>query len=88
MKKFFDYLPKNFRKLTTINTNQEIFCIEKTKKIFFHLYNQKTSNITTKFNDNFSENFFEVLHISIDQKIKILETRPDFLTFSAKHSVG
>ena len=26
----------------------------------------------------------EVLHIFLGQKIKILETRPDFLTFSAK----
>ena len=52
--------------------NQEIFIIE------------KTSNNILKFNDDFSENFFEVLHISVGQKIKILETRPDFLTFSAK----
>jgi hypothetical protein len=35
-------------------------------------------------NDDFSEDFFEVLHISVGQKIKILENRPDFLTFSAK----
>ena len=28
--------------------------------------------------------FFEVFHISVGQKIKILEISPDFLTFSAK----
>ena len=32
----------------------------------------------------FYEDFFEVLHISVGQKMKILETWPDFLTFSAK----
>ena len=32
----------------------------------------------------FSQDFFEVLHISVDQKIKILENHLDFLTFSAK----
>ena len=47
---------------------------------FFHFFSKKTSNIISKFNDDFSENFFEVLHISV----KILGTRPDFLTFSAK----
>ena len=43
-----------------------------------------TSNIISELNDNFSEDFFEVLHISVDQKIKILETHPNFLTFLAK----
>jgi hypothetical protein len=43
-----------------------------------------TSNIISELNDDFSEDFFEVLHISVGQKINILETRPDFLTFSAK----
>ena len=43
-----------------------------------------TSNIISKLNDNFSEDFFVVLHILLGQKIKILENRPDFLTFSAK----
>ena len=51
---------------------------------FFHFYSNKTSNIVSKFNDDFSEDFFEVLNIFVGQKIKILETRPDFLTFSAK----
>ena len=41
-------------------------------------------NIISEFNDDFSEDFFEVLHILVGQKIKILENRPDFLTFSAK----
>ena len=54
------------------------------KNIFFHFYSKKTSNIISKINEDFSEDFFEVLHISVGQKIKILETRPDFLTFSAK----
>ena len=52
--------------------------------IFFSFFSNKTSNIISKFNDDFSEDFFEVLHISVGQKIKILETRPDFQTFSAK----
>ena len=43
-----------------------------------------TSNIISELNDDFSEDFFEVLHIFLGQKIKILENRPDFLTFSAK----
>ena len=62
--------------------NQEIFSAE--KRFFFHFYSKKISNIISKNNEDFSENFFEVLHISVGQKIKILETRPDFLTFSAK----
>ena len=37
---------------------------------------EKLENITSKLNDDFSEDFFEVLHISLDQKIY-------FLTFSA-----
>ena len=58
---------------------------------FFHFHSKKPSNIISKFNDDFSEDFFEVLHISVGQKMTILETRPDFLetrpdflTFSAK----
>ena len=43
-----------------------------------------TSNIISELNDDFSEDFFEVLHIFVGQKIKILENCPDFLTFSAK----
>ena len=54
------------------------------KKNIFHFYSKKTSNIISKINENFAEDFLEVLHISVGQKIKILETRPDFLTFSAK----
>ena len=51
---------------------------------FCYFYSKKTSKIISKFNDNFSEDYFEVLHISVGQKMKILEMRPDFLTFSAK----
>ena len=55
------------------------------KKYFFRiLFIKITSNIISELNDNFSEDFFEVLHISVGQKIKILENRPVFLTFSAK----
>ena len=43
-----------------------------------------TSNIISELNDDFSEDFFEVLHIFVGPKIKILENRPDFLTFSAQ----
>ena len=43
-----------------------------------------TSNIISELNDDFFEDFFEVLHILVGQKIKILENRLDFLTFSAK----
>ena len=57
----------------------------KNEKVFsLNFFSKKISNIISKFNDDFSENFFEVLHISVSQRIKILETRPDFLTFSAK----
>jgi hypothetical protein len=52
--------------------------------IFFHFFRKKTSNIISELNDDFSEDFFDVLHISVGQKRKILENRPDFLTFSAK----
>ena len=51
---------------------------------FFHFHSKETSNIISKLNDNFSEDFFEVLHIFVGPKIKILENRPDFLNFSAK----
>ena len=43
-----------------------------------------TSNIISELNDDFFEVYFEVLHIFVGQKIKILENHPDFLTFSAK----
>ena len=52
--------------------------------IFFIFFSKNTPNIISELNDDFSEDFFEVLHMSVGQKIKILENRPDFLTFSAK----
>ena len=61
-----------------------VFPVGNTTQGKHFLYSNKTSNIIWKFNDNFSEGLFEVLHISVGQEIKILETRPDFLTFSAK----
>ena len=51
---------------------------------FFHIFTKKNSNIISKFIDDFSEDFFEVLHVSVGQKMTILETRPDFVTFSPK----
>ena len=78
----FEFLPRLFRKWTAIDINQEIFGIENI--FFFHFCSNNSKTITSKFNDNFSEDFFEVLHISVGQIMKILETRPDFLTFSAK----
>ena len=52
--------------------------------IFSFFFSKNTPNIISELNDDFSEDFFEVLHIFVGQKIKILENRPDFLTFSAK----
>ena len=52
--------------------------------IFLFFFSKNTPNIISELNDDFSEDFFEVLHIFVGQKIKILENRPDFLTFSAK----
>ena len=53
---FLQFLSTALRKLTAIDINQEIFCSEKQKK---------TSNIISELNDDFSEDFFEVLHISV-----------------------
>ena len=64
-----------------------LLCFEesRTKKSFFFKFIMKmTSNIISELNVDFSEDFFEVLHIFVGPKIKILENRPDFLTFSAK----
>ena len=52
--------------------------------LFFIFFLKKPSNIISELTEDFSEDFFEVLHIFVSQKIKILENRPDFLTFSAK----
>ena len=72
---FFQFLLTALRKLTANDKNQEIFSIEKWKK---------TSNIISKLNDDFSENYFELIHISVDPKIKILNVVLLFMTFSAK----
>ena len=79
VKDFFDFFPTMFRKLTskTYRKNEKVF-------FFFNFFIKITSNIISELNDDFSEDFFEVLHILVGQKIKILENRPDFLTFSAK----
>ena len=86
VKYFFEFLPTIFRKLTSNDIMSRIFNIEKTIKcfFFFHFFRKKTSNIISELNDNFSEDFFEILHIFVGQKIKILGNRPVFLTFSAK----
>ena len=52
--------------------------------IFFNFFRKNTPNFIQKLNDDFSVDFFEVLNIYLGQKTKILENRPDFLTFSAK----
>ena len=39
---------------------------------FIHFFKKKKLNIISKLNDDFSEDFFEVLHISVGPKIKIL----------------
>ena len=52
--------------------------------IFSFFFSKNTPNIISELNDDFSEDFFEVLHIFVGPKIKILENRPDFLNFSAK----
>ena len=49
--------------------------------IFFNFFSTKTSNIISEFNDDFSEDSFEVLHISVGQKIKILENNFQFQLF-------
>ena len=41
----------------------------------------KSSNIISKFNDYFSEDFFEVLQIFVGPKIPILADCPYFMTF-------
>ena len=58
------------------------------KKWFFKFFLEKNSYIISKLNDNFSEDFFEVLHISVGQKIKILDNRLDFLTKTKKFLVS
>ena len=62
---------------------QEFLVLKKRISDFFPFF-KETWNIISEFNNNFSENFFEILHISVGQKIKILKTHPDFLIFSAK----
>ena len=48
------------------------------KKLLNHFYSKKNlTYIISKFDADFSENFFEVLHISVGQKVKILENHPD-----------
>ena len=41
-----------------------------------------TSNIILELKDDFSEDFFEVLHILVGPKIKILENHFNFLNLS------
>ena len=69
------FFPTLFRKLTSNDLNPRIFSIEKTKKcfFFFQFFIKITLNIILELNDDFSEDFFEVLHIFVGQKIKILE---------------
>ena len=78
VKYFFDFFPTLFRKLTSNDLNARIFSIEKTKKWFFF----------SIFYINDLKYYFRIewqlLHIFVGPKIKILGNRPDFLIFSAK----
>ena len=49
--------------------------------MFFFSYKKK-SNIISKLSDDFSEDFFEVLHISVGENCL------DFLTFSEKNTLS
>ena len=63
----------------------KFLALKKRKMFLFHFFSKKTPQIL--FQDSmtiFQRIFLKVLHISVGQKIKILETRPDFLIFSAK----
>ncbi len=60
---------------------QEFLVLKKRESDFFHFFRKNTLNIISELNDDFSKDFFNVLHISVGQKIKILENCPDFLTF-------
>ena len=46
--------------------------------IVIHFFRKMISNIISKLIDDFSVDFFEVLHISVGQKMMILENGPDF----------
>ena len=59
--------------------NLEFFSIKRGKIIFIIIFRKKTSSIILKFTEIFSEDFFEVMHISVGQKMMI--NHPDFLTF-------
>ena len=59
----------------------EIFSIKRGKIIFIIIFRKKTSSIISKFTEIFSEDFFEVMHIFVGQKMMILKNHPDFLTF-------
>ena len=67
VKYFFDLFPTLFRKLTSNDLNPRIFSIEKMKKCFFSIFSE--------LNDDFSEDFFEVLHIFVVSILKILGFR-------------
>ena len=63
-KDFFSNSFNCFKKLTTNDKNLEMFSIEKRKRYFYSFFLEKTSNIISKFNVDFSEDIFEVLYIS------------------------
>ena len=60
--------------------------MKKSKNAFFQFLEKKTSNIISKFNDNFSKDFFDLLHISVGKKI-FLETVLIFWHFQQKRIV-
>ena len=45
--------------------------------LFFIFFLKKPSNIILELTEDFSEDYFEVLHIFVSQKIKILENKDD-----------
>ena len=53
---------------------------------FFSFFLEKRPQILiiSKLNDDFFEDGFEVLHISVGKKIKILKNHSNFLNFSAE----
>ena len=66
VKYFFDFFPTLFRKLTSNDLNPRVFSIKKTKEwLFFQFFIKMTSNIISELNDDFSEDFFVVLHIFV-----------------------
>ena len=48
---------------------------------FFSFFRTQTSNVISELNDDFSEDFFEVYHFTVSQKLMILENNYYFQLF-------